>query len=170
MVLFQQKILHWKHRWAKKIHLKSEKNKIKEPKDRDKIAESELFFSFVVRGVYLTVPCERSFTSYMESLTCVCWLMWESWKKATLLRNMGLLVPCKTKVKPFVSISHPHCSINDRKILHITSGQHETLGLDQKIDFMIDCVLHLNNLDNVSSTAHGKKNHVLPEFVTQNEH
>lgn len=69
---------------------------------KDKIAESERFFSFVVRGVYLTVPCERSFTSYTESLTCVCWLMWESWKKAPLLRNMGLLVPCKTEVKAFV--------------------------------------------------------------------
>lgn len=34
----------------------------------------------------LTVPSERSFTSYTVSFTCVCWLMQESWKKATLLR------------------------------------------------------------------------------------
>lgn len=43
------------------------------------------------------MPCERSFTSYTASFTCVCWLMLESWKKATLLRKMGLLVPCGEK-------------------------------------------------------------------------
>lgn len=41
-----------------------------------------------------TVPWERSFTSYTASLTCVCWLMLDSWKKAMLLRKMGLLEPC----------------------------------------------------------------------------
>ena len=45
--------------------------------------------------VCLTVPCERSFTSYTDSLTCVCWVIRESWKKAMLLRKIGLLVPWK---------------------------------------------------------------------------
>lgn len=61
----------------------------------------------IISAAGRTVPCERSFTSYAASLTCVSWLMLESWKKAMLLRKLGLLVPCgETQVTQNSSAVH----------------------------------------------------------------